>query len=65
VEHWSDCAVHNGPGKCDCGGLDLARYGAELLSVAYIPLTRRFGRFVDLGGRSGFVEAEPPRGCPP
>lgn len=33
--HWSDCAVHNGPayepGRCDCGGLELAGDGDHSL----------------------------------
>lgn len=40
MDHWSDCAVHNGPdmkpGPCDCGGIRLgSRLSASLGRLVY------------------------------
>lgn len=36
----------------------MAEYPLELFRIAHIPVTGRFGFFIDLDGREGFVEAE-------
>jgi hypothetical protein len=40
-EHWSDCAMNNGPayeaGPCDCGGLNLAVDAVHLGIVPRVP----------------------------
>lgn len=60
IFHWSDCAVNNGPalpsGPCNCGGLNLTSDMIESARVAFIPVTGRFGFFVDHMGGEGFVE---------
>lgn len=57
IEHVSDCSVHHGE-CCDCGGLDLAAYGAHHFVPTRIPSTGRFGFFVDHMGRECFIEPE-------
>lgn len=47
TQHWSDCAVFNGPalpsGACDCGGLKLAEDADHNLVVAPVAVARRKG----------------------
>ena len=49
VNHWSDCALHNGParvpGWCDCGGIKgRPSFFATLRAFLYLRLMFHMGR---------------------
>ena len=53
--HVSDCSINDG-GACDCCELDLAFDECNCLVAAFVPVTGRFGFFVDYMGGECFIE---------
>lgn len=53
--HVSDCSFNNG-GTCDCCNLDLAFDVLDSFVATFVPVTGRFGFFVDYMGGESFIE---------
>ena len=61
-EHWSDCAIYNGPalepGPCDCGGLELTEDADHNFVPTLVATPRGLGPFFGDRGTSGFIKPQ-------